>query len=65
MASCTVVTIALWFLMSGGHSEPIAYVDKLVEGALVVLLLVEGWLLSRRKSAPKVEPGYETAHPKG
>ena len=51
--------------MSGGYSEPIAYVDKLVEGALVVLLLVEGWLMSRRKSVPKVEPVYETANPKG
>jgi len=39
----TAITILLWYLISGGHSDLMAYIDKFVEVVLIALLLIEGW----------------------
>jgi hypothetical protein len=35
------VTIVAWFLINGAHPNPLAYIDKPIELALIILLLVE------------------------
>jgi hypothetical protein len=46
----TAITILLWYLISGGHSDLMAYIDKFVEVVLIALLLIEGrW--TRRRTA--------------
>ncbi len=44
----TSITILLWYLISGGHSDLMAYIDKFVEVVLIALLLIEGWRTRRR-----------------
>ena len=44
----TAITILLWYLISGGHSDLMAYIDKFVEVVLIALLLIEGWRTRRR-----------------
>lgn len=44
----TAITILLWYLISGGHSDLMAYIDKFVEVVLIALLLIEGWRARRR-----------------
>ena len=39
----TAITSLLWYLISGGHSDLMAYIDKFVEVVLIALLLIEGW----------------------
>lgn len=46
----TALTVILWYLMSGGHSDMFAYVDKVVEVALIVLLLIDWWQSRSRKA---------------
>jgi hypothetical protein len=46
----TALTIILWYLISGGHANMFAYVDKVVEVALIVLLLIDGWQSRSRKA---------------
>jgi hypothetical protein len=36
-----VITVVLWFLITGGRYNLFAYIDKPIEVALIVLLLVE------------------------
>lgn len=38
----TAVTVILWFLITGAHFDVIGYADKVVEIALIVLLLIDG-----------------------
>jgi hypothetical protein len=38
-----VVTIVAWFLITGGHPNLLAYIDKPIELALIVLLLIDDW----------------------
>lgn len=44
----TAITILLWYLISGGHSDLMAYIDKFVEVVLIALLLIEGWWTRQR-----------------
>ncbi len=37
----TAVTVILWFLITGGHFDVVSYGDKIVELALIVLLLID------------------------
>ncbi|MGI8648935.1 MAG: hypothetical protein ACR2KW_00940 [Rubrobacter sp.] len=37
----TVLTLALWFVITGGQGNALAYADKVIEVALVVLLAAE------------------------
>jgi sterol desaturase/sphingolipid hydroxylase (fatty acid hydroxylase superfamily) len=37
----TAITVVLWFLITGGHYNISAYIDKPIEVALIVLLLIE------------------------
>jgi hypothetical protein len=37
----TIVTVIAWFLVTGGRPNVLAYIDKPIEIALVVLLLIE------------------------
>jgi hypothetical protein len=39
----TALTVILWYVISGSHADMFDYVDKLVEVALIILLLVDGW----------------------
>jgi hypothetical protein len=43
----TAITVILWFLITGGHFDIVSYGDKIVEIALIVLLLIDS-----RKPAP-------------
>jgi hypothetical protein len=43
----TAITVILWFLITGGHFDIASYSDKIVEVALIVLLLIDS-----RKPAP-------------
>ncbi len=45
----TAVTIIAWFLIAGSHPTTFAIVDKVVEVALIVLLLIEEWQAFRLK----------------
>lgn len=38
---CTLLTIVLWLLITGGASTVTGYLDKVVEALLVLLLLAE------------------------
>lgn len=44
----TAVTVALWFLITGGHYNLFAYIDKPIEAALIILLLVDDRQASRQ-----------------
>ncbi len=44
----TAITILLWYLISGGHSDMVAYIDKFVEVVLIAFLLIEGWHTRQR-----------------
>ena len=44
----TAITILLWYLISGGHSDMVAYIDKFVEVVLIAFLLIEGWQARQR-----------------
>lgn len=44
----TVITVVLWFLITGGHYNLSAYIDKPIEVALIVLLLIEDQQASRQ-----------------
>ncbi len=35
------ITIVVWALINGAHPLPLAYIDKPIEVALIVLLLIE------------------------
>jgi hypothetical protein len=37
----TAVTVVLWFLITGGHYNLYAYIDKPIEVALIILLLID------------------------
>lgn len=37
----TAVTIVVWFLISNASFNPLAYADKVIEVALIILLLIE------------------------
>lgn len=37
----TAITVVLWFLITGGHYNLSAYIDKPIEVALIVLLVIE------------------------
>src|SRR5690349_17547760 len=37
----TAITILAWFLITGAHPNLLAYIDKPVEVALIILLLIE------------------------
>lgn len=37
----TVITVVLWYLITGGHYTLSVYIDKPVEVALIILLLIE------------------------
>ncbi len=37
------ITIVAWFLLTGGRFNVLAYIDKPVEIALIILLLVDAW----------------------
>ena len=52
----TAVTIAAYFLIAGTHREMLGIVDKVIEGVLIVLLLVEEWLAIKRKGRGPQEP---------
>jgi hypothetical protein len=43
----TAITVILWFLFTGGHFVFVSYGDKIIEIALIVLLLIDS-----RKPAP-------------
>lgn len=47
----TAVTVILWYLISSGHGNTNAYVDKGVEIALIVLLLIDTGLFRPRRAA--------------
>ena len=36
-----LVTIVLWYLFTGGHPDPVGYIDKIMEVGLIVLLLFD------------------------
>ena len=42
------VTIVLWFLITGGGYNIIAYIDKPIEVALIILLLIDDRQTSRQ-----------------
>jgi hypothetical protein len=44
----TAVTIVLWFLITRGHYTLLAYVDKPIEVALIILLLIDDWQAIRQ-----------------
>jgi hypothetical protein len=44
------VTIIAWFLIAGSHPDTLGIVDKVIEGALIVLLLIEEWQAIKSKS---------------
>ncbi len=52
----TAVTIAAYFLIAGAHGETLGIVDKVIEVALIVLLLVDEWLSIKRKGRRSQEP---------
>lgn len=37
----TAITVVMWFLVTGGSSSLLAYIDKPIEIALIVLLIIE------------------------
>jgi hypothetical protein len=37
------ITIIMWFLVTGGNPNLLAYIDKPIEVGLIVLLVVEDW----------------------
>jgi hypothetical protein len=39
----TALTIIAWFLIAGSHPDTLGIVDKVIEVALIVLLLIEEW----------------------
>lgn len=49
----TAITIVLWFLITGGHYNLLAYVDKPIEVALIILLLRDDQQASRRARLQK------------
>jgi hypothetical protein len=47
----TAITVILWYVLTGGHGGGImGYADKLIEVALIVLLVVEFWQARWRKA---------------
>jgi hypothetical protein len=44
----TAITVVLWFLITGGHYNLSAYIDKPIEAALIILLLVDDRQASRQ-----------------
>jgi len=44
----TAVTVVLWFLITGGGYNLLAYIDKPIEVALIVLLLIDDRQASRQ-----------------
>ncbi len=52
----TAVTIAAYFLIAGTHGETLGIVDKVIEVALIVLLLVDEWQSIKRKGRGSQEP---------
>ena len=46
----TTVTIILWYLIASSHPDIVDYVDKSVEVALIILLLVEAFRPRLRKA---------------
>jgi hypothetical protein len=63
-----VVTIVAWFLIAGSHPDTLGIVDKIIEGALIILLLLEEWQAIRRKGRGEPhaslaeEPLYSPVH---
>jgi hypothetical protein len=47
------ITIILWFLINGSHPNPLAYIDKPAEVALIILLLIEDWRTRRPALNPR------------
>jgi hypothetical protein len=41
LGAYTAVTIIAWFLVTGGSPNVLAYIDKPVELALIILLIIE------------------------
>ena len=37
----TLLTVVLWYLFTGGHPDPVGYIDKIMEVGLIVLLLFD------------------------
>ncbi len=44
----TAVTVVLWFLITGGGYNVLAYIDKPIEVALIILLLIDDRQASRQ-----------------
>jgi len=44
----TVLTIVLWYFIEASRADLFDYSDKLIEVALIALLLIEGWQARRR-----------------
>jgi hypothetical protein len=44
----TAVTVILWYVLVGSHPNTIGIVDKVIEVALIVLLLVEAFQVHKR-----------------
>ena len=49
----TALTVILWYLIGISHADLEAYVDKLVEVVLIILLLVEAFWSSRQKEGKR------------
>lgn len=45
---CAAVTVILWYVLVGSHPNIIGIVDKVVEVALIVLLLIEAFQARKR-----------------
>jgi hypothetical protein len=44
----TALTIVLWFVITGGYGTAIAYIDKIIEAVLIVMLVIDARFASRR-----------------